>query len=77
MQPCLTPTHEFSLKTSPLEVGGKRSKIFEQEMDFSWTVLAREPGMASTQVGKLRIQPIILILVVASELKSSCSRQER
>ena len=34
MQPCLAPTHEFSLKTSLLEVGCKHSRIFEQEMDF-------------------------------------------
>src|SRR6266571_4823498 len=70
MQPCLAPTHEFGLKTS-------RLKICEQEMDLLRAVLGREPGMASTQVGKLSVQPVILILVATSKLKSRYSRQER
>src|SRR5712691_9872645 len=77
MQPCLAPTHEFSLKTSLLEVGCKHSKIFEQEMDFLCAVLGSKPGLASTQIGKLRIQPVILVLVTTSELKSSYSGQVR
>jgi hypothetical protein len=77
MQPCLTPTHEFSLKTSLLEVGCKHPKIFEQEMDFLCAVLGSEPGLAATQIGKLRIQPVILVLVATSELKSSYSGQVR
>src|SRR5712691_2890571 len=77
MQPCLAPTHEFSLKTSLLKVRCKHSKIFEQEMGFLCAVLDSEPGLASTQVGKLRIQPVILALVATSELKSSYSGQVR
>src|SRR6266571_5620899 len=77
MQPCLAPTHEFGLKTSLLKVGSKRLKICEQEMDLLRAVLGREPGMASTQVGKLSVQPVILILVATSKLKSRYSRQER
>jgi len=77
MQPYLAPTHEFSLKTSLLEVGCKHPKIFEQEMDFLCAVLGSEPGLAATQIGKLRIQPVILVLVATSELKSSYSGQVR
>src|SRR6266702_3671080 len=77
MQPCLAPSHDFGLKTSVFKVGSKRLKICEQEMDLLRAVLGREPGMASTQVGKLSVQPVILILVATSKLKSRYSRQER
>jgi len=49
MQPCLAPTHEFSLKTSLLEVGCKHSKIFEQEMDF--LILAKKVNEPLLKVG--------------------------
>src|SRR6266700_2172842 len=77
MQPRLAPTHEFSLKTSLLKVRCKHSKIFEQEIDFLCAILGSEPGLAATQVGKLRIQQVILVLVTTSELKSSYSGQVR